>query len=548
MANQYVASNQYKRHTPKAQRSEHEHSSPRVKVFQFAVAAPVRPPSDILPTDKTQGTKQHFASSDMLEDFPRWRFLLSIIFWLSVWCWIGCYSQNCCNVSPPGTPLKMAEGGMYSVNSARYDSNNGYCECAALGERCGCLGLMKYSDDKEKNPKKELQNCVATCCEQGECIGRDKSLQHRPWTSPSDTYVFTSGTHDQGQKLSEKQRTRKTRADYKASEDDYFPTCTIVDVEAPSDELKTPDCNCCEERAGAASICSNNLVIGGIVLMVVGWVVLIGYEAYLFSSGFGLAYLLDETVQDTELEAFTSKLCAALPSFVFTNKCSHFGGDNETIVTHTARKTWVPRSLHRLQSTELSGLPLKAHRNIGYQGPILAIPWRDIHGCSHITTSGGVVEVRVPIPKVSFACEELDSEFSVAFEAFKNLESNKQDKDQDNYVVVMIDGNPSWLCPNPENGLMYGKKVFKLQGSRNGCNPWEIVPWLLVILGFGWIHQIWYKSMAAVVVLPLHKSIGEEGRTYPQTNQTFNTILGMVVPREVHVTNSRLASRLDRTL
>mmetsp|Transcript_68501 Transcript_68501/g.137752 ORF Transcript_68501/g.137752 Transcript_68501/m.137752 type:complete len:101 (+) Transcript_68501:1536-1838(+) len=57
-----------------------------------------------------------------------------------------------------------------------------------------------------------------------------------------------------------------------------------------------------------------------------------------------------------------------------------------------------------------------------------------------------------------------------------------------------------------------------------------------------------YKSMAAVVVLPLHKSIGEEGRTYPQTNQTFNTILGMVVPREVHVTNSRLASRLDRTL
>mmetsp|Transcript_58790 Transcript_58790/g.118083 ORF Transcript_58790/g.118083 Transcript_58790/m.118083 type:complete len:467 (+) Transcript_58790:83-1483(+) len=249
--------------------------------------------------------------------------------------------------------------------------------------------------------------------------------------------------------------------------------------------------------SGALSVCRNDHLTIAFFYMAVSWVTLIYIEkkGVLFGIGGSDLYSL---AQDSDIESFTSGLCLAAPSFQFTAQCYHTkttqgtqqtATETMTVVTHKAEQVWPPEGT-RLRSTELSGSTLKLHRVFGD----ISLPWRDSKGRPHITRSkGGIVEVRVPVPRISFASEELDHEFASAFTAFKT--QNTQDEAQEFAVVVSLMGYPE-----------HGKKVFNLHKAASS-NPYKYIPSLFMLLGLGWLYQMWYNSISAVVNLPLHKSI-----------------------------------------
>mmetsp|Transcript_38877 Transcript_38877/g.86899 ORF Transcript_38877/g.86899 Transcript_38877/m.86899 type:complete len:419 (+) Transcript_38877:207-1463(+) len=412
---------------------------PCTHISNGAVAYPVRSATDRV-NDRLTSRREvvETAHSNFFKDFPLLRFGFSVVVMLSISSLIGCYSANCCAVSPSGKSLDTK--GDRSAVSAQERVNNGLCECAGLGERCGCLGYMVYGKNKNSDTQSEVQKCEATCCAVGKCT----KPGGKRWKDTGDTKIYKWPEKHPETKKDQEQSVRKKRArkQYRREKAEAWPTCvgnySAVDLAAMKPE--EPNCNCC--KGTRAAICSNTLLIWAIVLMSVCWCGLLSYELGTMDTNvFGATSEAGEPASDQDVTRFTEKLCEAKPDFFFNAKCYHTesrgSGKNRrtvTVVTHTARKKWTP--MNGYHSVELSGQPLVPYRK--WNG-ILQVKWRDFTGLFHTTEcSKQVLEVRVAPVRVSFATGTFELAFAEDFSRFKA--ANNKDRNQDYHVDVTIEG------------------------------------------------------------------------------------------------------------
>ena len=189
--------------------------------------------------------KRHTALSNFGKDFPAQSFMFSSLLWLSIATIIGCFSQNCCHISPPGKGLAIDNRGLGSVENR---INNGLCNCAALGEKCGCLGYLEYGTNKNRDTQHKVLKCAATCCAVGECIKVNHDLTRSKWGGPDDTTIFRWPEKKQGEDQPQSVRLKQARKLYADRKAEYYPRCrvdnsTAMATVSPVKE-RAPECKC----------------------------------------------------------------------------------------------------------------------------------------------------------------------------------------------------------------------------------------------------------------------------------------------------------------
>jgi len=117
------------------------------------------------------------AGDNVWADMSRTRIVAFVTLLLSGLTMTMCYRQDCCHVPPVGKTLVIASS--YDRHYGYRDDSGGSCECAELGERCGCLYF----------PEAGTYNCGEYCCKSGRCMGMTIT-GYGEWSGPRDTYTL----------------------------------------------------------------------------------------------------------------------------------------------------------------------------------------------------------------------------------------------------------------------------------------------------------------------------------------------------------------------
>ena len=312
----------------------------------------------------------------------------------------------------------------------------------------------------------------------------NSDLEREPWRGLKNSYTFkwpaTKNGKDTGTPIEQDERDKKTRKAYTENKELYYPRCMLSNsTTAPEPPAKEhePECACCKDTP-----CSNGMIIWALALMSLGWAVCVVSENNEQGENvLGAVEAIENLARDEDIFTFTKTLCDATPHLHFYAECYHTvttgSGKNKStkrVVTHTGNKAWAPAGL---RSTELAGLPLRPERPFGPSGAV-HIPWTDFNGRQHVTeSSNGIVEVRAPELRISFATRELEDSFAASYASFKA--SNKKDTSQSYWIVTSLQGRPDPSL-----------KVFRLAGS-GATNPCYYTPLLPSLLGLGWMYQMW---------------------------------------------------------
>ena len=414
-------------------------------------------------------TETHGELSNVGRDFPCFSFFFSLCVWLSVAATIGCYSQRCCHVSLPGEGLVLRgrrsddQGDLAQVHALR---NNGHCECAALGDECGCTKYKSTYTEGHHNKEREVKymhfRCDAPlCCATGVCA-HDASEPQYTWEKIEDTRRYPSDAERQ------------------------TPICVATADTDSAAAPRTPNCNCCDSVKGW---CNNDMLICAFTMMAVGWVAMLCGDASRNLCDEIEAFEKDRGEKGS-LEERSRMLCDAPVALRFFAVCSHQekrDKKEEKVVTHKADEAYG----HFL-CEEVGAVPLRADpAPVGGKG--WQVAWSDSAGSPHVTSSRrGLVELRTEL-RISWKTAEERARFLAAYHDF--CANNKQDSNQEYWVEAQLAGGTDVAAT---------RELFLLGGSKPCClDSCKALLWSIV--GLGWVYTVWFDSLTAVMYLPMHK-------------------------------------------
>ena len=424
--------------------------------------------------------KQHGAMSNVVQDFPRMRFLMSALAWLALCYHIYLASLGCC----AETGIAWAPG-----------TNGGFCTCGGQGAECS------------EGPNGWLQN---ECCMHGSCLSRLRPQNETCSGQQCDADGLNCEDTDCGR------------------------FCTVIDASELELPARTPkSCTCCMpkmhengkyDKAGPQ-------IVGSFVVFFIMWYLSFATDINLHMMAviFPVFSICDRGDGDCRMqritkifgwccgtrfgflecdkqdngslfnrlrrrgrsvagaEAFTAltrSACEEQPRIFFQNECWHMvrrGKHSHREVTHRAQEHYAT------ESDERSAVPLLPAR----AGDGWEIPYLNAAGEPCVARSrNGLIELRVTL-ELCFETLEEHTEFTQRADRFRM--DNQFDVSQRNWVTAKVNQPRIYVCELEE-----GKTPKYLDVSYF---------YLCSCLALGWLYQVWYDSLTTPVELHLRKTI-----------------------------------------
>ena len=447
---------------------------------QEAVLAAATMPS---PTPEISANgKQHGAMSNVVQDFPAGRFLMSALAWLALCYHIYLANLGCC----AETSFAWTSG-----------TNGGFCTCAGQGVECDGASASWVHNE---------------CCMHGSCL--------KPLNETCE--ACTTGSCKE---------MRKTPCP---------GTCTVIDASELELPARTPkSCTCCMPKMTANGKYdeAGEWMIWSFAIFFVMWYLSFATDLNLslFTVGTPLVFCITERASPEECrmqrqttcrdccgyscgtrfrflecdkhdngsllrrlgqraqqhtvagaEAFTAltrSACEEEPRIFFRNECYHMvrrGKHTVRQITHSAQEHYAA------ESDESSAPLLPARAGDGWE-----IPYLNASGEPCVARSRtGLIELRVTL-ELCFESFDEHTEFSQRFAQFRM--DNVHDERQRNWVTAKIDQERVYVCELEE-------------GKRPKCLELRYF-YLCSCLALGWLYQVWYDTLTTPVELHLRKTI-----------------------------------------
>ena len=457
---------------------------------QEAVLAAATMPS---PTPEISANgKQHGAMSNVVQDFPAGRFLMSALAWLALCYHIYLANLGCC----AETSFAWTSG-----------TNGGFCTCAGQGVECDGASASWVHNE---------------CCMHGSCLSR-----LRPQNETCS-----------GQQCD---------ADGSNCEDTQCGSfCTVIDASELELPARTPkSCTCCMPKMHENGKYdeAGSQIVGSFVVFFIMWYLSFATDMNLhmmavvfplfgicdrgdgdcrmqritrifrYCCGTRFGFLecdkqdngslfnrlrrrgIQHTVAGAEaFTALTRSACEEQPKIFFRNECWHMvrrGKHSHREVTHRAQEHYAT------ESDERSAVPLLPVR----AGDGWEIPYLNAAGEPCVARSrNGLIELRVTL-ELCFETFEEHTEFSQRGDRFRM--DNEFDVSQRNWVAAKINQERVYVCELEE-------------GKTPKCLS-ENYFYLCSCLALGWLYQVWYDSLTTPVELHLRKAIRKKPAPAAQT-------------------------------
>ena len=425
--------------------------------------------------------KQHGAMSNVVQDFPRMRFLMSALAWLALCYHIYLVNLGCC----AETGIAWAPG-----------TNGGFCTCGGQGAECSENDYGRYNE----------------CCMHGSCLSR-----LRPQNETCS-----------GQQCD---------ADGSNCEDTQCGSfCTVIDASELELPARTPkSCTCCMPKMhenGKYDEAGGQIVLSFAVFFSMWYLsFMTDMNFHVMAVVFPIFAICDQGGGDADARmqritrifghccgtrfgflecdkqdngslfnrlkrrkkpvagaeaftAFTRSACEEQPQICFHNECWHMvrsGKHSRREVTHRAQEHYAT------ESDERSAVPLLPAR----AGDGWEIPYLNAAGEPCVARSrNGLIELRVTL-ELCFETLEEHTEFTQRADRFRM--DNQFDVSQRNWVAVKINQERAYVCELEE-------------GKTPKCLS-ENYFYLCSCLALGWLYQVWYDSLTTPVELHLRKTI-----------------------------------------
>ena len=471
--------------------------------------------------------KQRGAMSNVVEDFPRIRFLMSVLAWLALCYHISLASRGCC----AETGLAWAPG-----------ANQGFCECTPEGIKC--------DDDKCCMHGSCMTPVNKVCTTEGigritcpdECTVIEASELELPARTPKSCTCCVP-------KRIELRRRRFTES-YDTLYDDagsqivwsfvvfcfmwYFSFATDLNWGIPTVVL--PICFCCDDelsgdyRMQTFFGCDKH-DRGSLRQKLRAGVYSAAWDEQRHSRDRGRVIVGAEA-----FTALTRRACNEVPTIMMNHVryCEVPTGarkqHTKIVITHRAQENWSSTIVSDESSAPL--FPVRTgDETVRYgrrsrqlhwepesepepEGPVPGdvatqvgagweIPYISASGEPRVARSRtGLIELRVTF-ELCFETAEEESAFKERFVQFQNDNrvGHDQSDDQNNYVSTKFNQERSYVCELEE-----------------GATPWYLNMnffYLSSFLALGWLYQVWYDSLTTPVELHLRKTIRRTTASVP---------------------------------